>query len=243
MTAASVNDLRKILDAVKDGAPRGDCSAEELKALAASARAAAARIEEDEIRARRAKEHAEEAKAAKTSAGPAASPGGERKAADSDSDSDGEPTEVDEALVAELKGVATAHFKAKEYGEACKAWGKAAKHLKSARKPDAKLLSNLAAAQLAMDKYVAAAHNAAESVDADCTWWKGHWYRGQALHKMARNKPPSLAMSERMEQAIESFKACSKAPSLPENKKAEVERELKAAKDYLLHQTNMCKQQ
>jgi len=34
----------------------------------------------------------------------------------------------------------------------------------------------------------------------DPDWWKGYWYRAQALMKMLRNKPPSTAMAERCEQ-------------------------------------------
>ena len=58
-----------------------------------------------------------------------------------------------------------------------------------------------------------------------------------------RNKPPSLAMGERLEQAIASLKACRAAPSLPENKKKEVDIALKAAKDYQLRTCEACKQQ
>ena len=49
---------------------------------------------------------------------------------------------------------------------------------------DAKLLSNMAASQLALDKFVAAAMYGQKCVEADPDWWKGHWYRGQALMKM-----------------------------------------------------------
>ena len=58
-----------------------------------------------------------------------------------------------------------------------------------------------------------------------------------------RNKPPSLAMGERLEQAIASLKACRAAPSLPENKQKEVDIALKAAKDYQLRTCEACKQQ
>ena len=74
-------------------------------------------------------------------------------------------------------------------------------------------------------------------------WWKGHWYRGQALLKMARNKPPSLAMSERLEQSIAAFKACRKAPTLPEAKRSDVDAELKSAEALMMHMTSVCKQQ
>jgi hypothetical protein len=40
-------------------------------------------------------------------------------------------------------------------------------------------------------------------MEADPDWWKGHWYRGQALMKMLKGKPQSTAMGERCEQVIE----------------------------------------
>ena len=62
-------------------------------------------------------------------------------------------------------------------------------------------------------------------------------------YTQVRNKPPSLAMGERLEQAIASLKACRAAPSLPENKQKEVDIALKAAKDYQLRTCEACKQQ
>ena len=63
------------------------------------------------------------------------------------------------------------------------------------------------------------------------------------ISTQVRNKPPSLAMGERLEQAIASLKACRAAPSLPENKQKEVDIALKAAKDYQLRTCEACKQQ
>jgi hypothetical protein len=40
---------------------------------------------------------------------------------------------------------------------------------------DAKLYSNMAAAQLALDKFVAAAMYAQKCTEADPAWWKGYW--------------------------------------------------------------------
>jgi hypothetical protein len=40
---------------------------------------------------------------------------------------------------------------------------------------DAKLFSNMAAAQLALDKFVAAAMYAQKCTEADPAWWKGYW--------------------------------------------------------------------
>ena len=67
--------------------------------------------------------------------------------------------------------------------------------------PDVKIISNRAAAMLAMDKFVAAAFDGQRCIEVDRDWWKGHWYRGQALMKMLKGKPPSTSMAERCEQA------------------------------------------
>lgn len=56
-------------------------------------------------------------------------------------------------------------------------------------------------------------------IEVDPDWWKGYWYRGQALLKMLRNKPPSTAMSERCEQAKIAFEGCLKCSTLPESKR------------------------
>jgi hypothetical protein len=129
-----VEALRLKLEAVGSGAPAGGCTPAHLKALAAAARGAAARLEEDEIRARRAPAPAPAAPASP------ATPAKKPARADSDSDSDeGEAAPLDADLVATLRAEGAARFKDKAYGDAAKAWGKAAKHLKAARQPDAKL--------------------------------------------------------------------------------------------------------
>ena len=126
--------------------------------------------------------------------------------------------------------------------EACAAYLKAVRMLDEGELADAKLFSNMAAAQLALDKYVAAAMYAQKCMEADPDWWKGHWYRGQALMKMLRNKPPSTAMSERCEQAKVAFEGCLKCSTLPETKRAQVEEELQTCKNALMQMTG-CGQQ
>ena len=95
--------------------------------------------------------------------------------------------------------------------------------LELGHRPDAKMLSNIAAAQLALEKYVAASSYAGKSVAADPDWWKGHWYKAQSLMKMVRNKPPSTAMGERCEQAARPKQWA--VLYFPDAKRAEVEQE------------------
>jgi len=229
-----LEELTAVLDGIAGGAAPGNITAGKLRSLASSAHRAASRLQafEDKQYSRA------EAQAANKLFKQAV-----HMSSSDDSSDDDAATALDQAAVDELREAGNASFKAKDTVEAARSWSKAAAMLKAAGKPDAKLLSNIAAAHLAGDKFVAAAHHAAESVDADPEWWKGHWYRGQALQKMVRNKPPSLAMGERLEQAIASLKACRAAPSLPENKYKEVDIALKAAKDYQLRTCEACKQQ
>ncbi|KAJ1451366.1 hypothetical protein M885DRAFT_589562 [Pelagophyceae sp. CCMP2097] len=170
-----------------------------------------------------------------------------RNAADDDDTSDEEDTSeaapLDASAVAAWKSDAAALYARGDVEAACVEWRKAAAHLKRARLPDAKLLSNLAAAYLSLDKHVSAANYGAESADADGDWWKGHWYRGQALIAMAKSKPPSIAMSERLEQAVKSFKACKKCSTLPSAKLEDVDAEIKIAKQHMMSMTQVCGQQ
>jgi hypothetical protein len=53
-------------------------------------------------------------------------------------------------------------------------------------------------------------------------FFNGGRYRGQALMKMLRNKPPSTAMSERCEQAKFAFEGCLKTSTLPATKRPQV---------------------
>lgn len=227
-----LDELQAVLDGIAGGAAPGRITAGKLRSIASSAHRAACRLQSfDDKLYNRAEGRAAD-KLFKQAV----------HMSSSDDSSDDDAT-LDQAAVDELREQGNAAFKAKDPAAAAKAWSQAAALLKAAGKPDAKLQSNIAAAHLAGDKFVAAAHHAAESVDADTDWWKGHWYRGQALQKMVRNKPPSLAMGERLEQAIASLKACRAAPSLPENKQREVDVALKATKDYQLSQCAACKQQ
>jgi hypothetical protein len=230
-----LDELQAVLDGIAGGAAPGRITAGKLRSIASSAHRAACRLQSFEDKCYNRAEGSAADKLFKQAV--------HMSSSDDDSSDDDDATAFDQSAVDELREQGNAAFKAKEPAAAAKVWSQAAALLKAAGKPDAKLQSNIAAAHLACDKFVAAAHHAAESVDADADWWKGHWYRGQALQKMVRNKPPSLAMGERLEQAIASLKACRAAPSLPENKQREVDVALKASKDYQLSQCAACKQQ
>ena len=166
-----------ILDGIAGGAAPGRIPAGKLRSLASSAHRAAARLQAFEDK----QYNRAEAQAANKLFKQAV-----HMSSSDDSSDDDAATALDQAAVDELREAGNASFKAKDTVEAARSWSKAAAMLKAAGKPDAKLLSNIAAAHLAGDKFVAAAHHAAESVDADPEWWKGHWYRGQALQKMVR---------------------------------------------------------
>jgi len=139
-----------------------------------------------------------------------------------------------------LKG--NEHFKNKEFKEAVAAYTKALKALDGDGKSDAKILSNRAAARLALDQFVGAAYDGQLCIEVDQDWWKGYWYRGQALMKMLRNKPASTAMSERCEQAKFAFEGCLKCATLPDNKRKMVEDELQNCKNMLMQMTAACNQ-
>ena len=157
------------------------------------------------------------------------------------------PAEVEaEALAAKARG--NQHFKAGELAAAIDAWSVAIKVLDAHHETaDARLFSNRAAAQLAREppRLVAVAMDGQRSADADPSWWKGHWYRGQALLFMLRGKSPSSAMSERAEQSKIAFERCLACPTLPPDKRAEIERFRGYAKYALfgMSQGSACPQQ
>ena len=183
---------------------------------------------------------AEAAAAVATAAAAGAAAAPEKDPLDTDSDEEAQP--IDEEAVAALRAEGTEHFKKQAYADAAAAWMKAARMLELGHRPDAKMLSNIAAAQHALEKYVAASSYAGKSVAADPDWWKGHWYKAQSLMKMVRNKPPSTAMGERCEQAVKAFKQCGQCSTLPDAKRAEVEQEHQNAKNHLMQMTNVCNQ-
>ena len=168
-----------------------------------------------------------------------------RKAAlDEDSDDPDLPefVQLDEAAAKAWREEGTAAFKAGDPAGACVPWIKAARAYENAHQPDAKLCSNIAAAQLSAGKFVAAAMYGAKSIEADGDWWKGHWYRGQALIKMAEGKQKSTAMGERVEQGMLCFKQCLKTSTLPADKRDNVEAARKGAEGKLMEASGACQQ-
>ena len=159
-----------------------------------------------------------------------------------DEDEKPPPEDVDMDAVAKVKSEGNEYFRTQQYKDAVASYMTAIRMLQKGDLVDAKLFSNMAAAQLALDKFVAAAMYGQRCTEADPDWWKGHWYRGQALMKMLRNKPPSTAMSERCEQAKHAFEGCLKCSTLPASKRAQVEEELQTCKNALMQITG-CGQQ
>jgi hypothetical protein len=96
--------------------------------------------------------------------------------------------------------------------------------------------------QLANEKYVAVTMFAGKAIKADPDWWKGHWYKAQALMRMIKGKPPSTAMGERCEQAVKAFKACGACSTLPAAKKDEVEAAHQHARNELMNMSGACNQ-
>ena len=181
--------------------------------------------------------------AAATPAGTVKTPHVPSYLSDSDDEKDKPPPEdVDMEAVGKAKTAGNDAFRTQQYKEAVTSYLEAIRMLQKGDLVDAKLFSNMAAAQLALDKHVAAAMYGQRCMEADPDWWKGYWYRGQALMKMMRNKPPSTAMSERCEQAKIAFEGCLKCSTLPANKKDAVDAELQTCKNALMQITG-CGQQ
>jgi len=156
---------------------------------------------------------------------------------DSKAAADMTPEEATEQA-AKLKADGTEAFKVQKYKEASDLYQQAIRLLEKHKLPgDAKLLSNAAAAFLADGKAVPASSYGAKAMEVDPDWWKGYWYRAQALTHMLRNKPASTAMTGRCEQAKEAFGKCLKCSTLPANKKEEVEGLHKQAEAALIRMT------
>eukprot|EP00600_Ochromonadales_sp_CCMP1393_P002270 CAMPEP_0174978116 /NCGR_PEP_ID=MMETSP0004_2-20121128/13998_1 /TAXON_ID=420556 /ORGANISM="Ochromonas sp., Strain CCMP1393" /LENGTH=185 /DNA_ID=CAMNT_0016229399 /DNA_START=26 /DNA_END=583 /DNA_ORIENTATION=- len=155
---------------------------------------------------------------------------------DSDSDAErdrdlaGEKLELSEDQQMEISAMATAlkaegngHFGKGEYEEALAKYTAAVSTLKESGMPkDALILLNRSATYLALKRYVPALNDANQAIVIDPTNWKGHWRKGVALMSMSKR-------SFRTKQAIEAFESCYACDTLPENKKAEVQAELRKA--------------
>lgn len=150
-------------------------------------------------------------------------------AAAADDDDPKAPTAADAAdataKAAAEKAAGNAHFVAKRHAEAVVRWGFAADLQKAWDLPvDAKLYSNRAAANLALNKPVLAATDGRLATEADPTWWKGHWYFGQATLALVKASAAKRgACTSNGERAQEAHRAFVKAADCcPPAKRAEV---------------------
>lgn len=71
---------------------------------------------------------------------------------------------------------------------------------------DAKLFSNRAAVYLNTRRYVRAASDGQKAIEADASWWKGHFYKGQALLALVKKR----GSAERAQEAMRAFEAALK---------------------------------
>jgi tetratricopeptide (TPR) repeat protein len=115
-------------------------------------------------------------------------------------------------------------FSANDYDAAVKSYTRCVNALKKADKPPiASILGNRSASYLALKRWVPASWDAQCAVEADSTWWKGHWRHGVALMSMA----PRM---ERSQQAVNAFERCAACDGLSAEKKEEVAVALERAK-------------
>ena len=91
------------------------------------------------------------------------------------------------------------------------------------RAEDAKLHTNRAACLLTADRWVPAAHDGARAISLDAEWWKGYWYRGQALLGQLKGKRPSKVMQQKAEVALKALERASQCRGFPEDKRERVE--------------------
>lgn len=143
---------------------------------------------------------------------------------------DGEPLDAFDAAIVEaerLKAEGNARFNNGCYVDAFHRYSDALDALEAGgvhgRPEDAKLHTNRAACLLTADHWVAAAHDGQRSVDLDEEWWKGHWYKGQAVLGQLKRKRPSKIMQAKAEIALRALERASKCVGFPENKRERVE--------------------
>jgi hypothetical protein len=61
------------------------------------------------------------------------------------------------------------------------------------------------------------------AVALDAEWWKGYWYRGQALLGQLKGKRPSKVMQQKAEVALKALERASQCRGFPEDKRERVE--------------------
>jgi len=143
---------------------------------------------------------------------------------DKDDSSDEDKAEIDPVAQEQAKSEALAEkalgndaFGAQDFDTALEHYTNAVNVQKAARcTQDPVILLNRSATYLALKRYVPALYDAnqAELIDPDN--WKATWRQGMALGGMARK-------SFRAKQAIVAFDKCLASPTLPADKKAEVQ--------------------
>ena len=144
-----------------------------------------------------------------------------------------EAEKKDETSAAEHKQKGNAFFVKQQYDDAIREYTLALQKGK-----DAKLLSNRAAAYLKLGKNVHAATDARASAEEDPEWWKSWWYLGQALLAILAKKGPSTANGERAQEALRAFDKCLQAPTLPMEKKLDVQHLKDRSQEKIFEMTN-----
>ena len=123
-----------------------------------------------------------------------------------------------------LKAKGNEAFAASQFDDAAAKYTQALNSLKAAGLPmDTLILLNRSASYLGLKRYVPALNDANIAAELDATNWKAHWRKGVAL----------MAMSQRLfrsKQAVQAFEACLACGTLPDNKVAEVQGELRKAR-------------
>ncbi len=125
---------------------------------------------------------------------------------------------------ATLKGEGNDAFVASKFQEAVDKYTQALNALKGAGLPkDPIILLNRSASYLGLQRYVPALNDANQAAELDPTNWKAHWRKGVSLMSMSKRL-------FRSKQAVAAFETCLTCGTLPENKIAECNNELKKAR-------------
>ena len=132
-------------------------------------------------------------------------------------------TDVSTTTAARRKARGNELFNQCRYEEAYECYCEAIEALKREGQRDAKLHTNRAACLLTAERWVPAAFDGQKAIDADPDWWKGYWYKGQALLGQLKGKKPSPAMQEKAQSALRALERASQCSAFPEDKRERVE--------------------
>lgn len=126
---------------------------------------------------------------------------------------------------AEIKAEGNSLFVAKDFEGAAKKYTEALKVIKAVTgEGDSVLYANRAAAFMGAKRWVPACRDGILSAEADEDNWKAYWRQGISLMKMVPKR-------FRTKNAIEAFEKCLQTSTLPEKKRAEVQKELQRARE------------